>query len=45
MTPNQLYEKIALTNIRQRLQMMCHGEITIMPREGGGTVVKVTIPQ
>ena len=33
-----------LTNIRQRLQMMCHGEMTITSREEGGTVVKVTIP-
>ena len=33
-----------LTNIRQRLEMMCHGEMTITPREGGGTVVKVRIP-
>lgn len=36
---------IALSNIRQRLEMMCKGEMTIMPREGGGTVVKVIIPQ
>ena len=35
---------IALKNIRQRLEMMCGGELTITPREGGGTVVKVTIP-
>ena len=35
---------IALANIRQRLQMMCGGELTIAPRDGGGTVVKVTIP-
>ncbi len=35
---------IALNNIRQRLQMMCGGELTIAPRNGGGTVVKVTIP-
>ena len=35
---------IALSNIRQRLEMMCKGEMTIMPREGGGTVVKVIIP-
>ena len=34
----------ALTNIRQRLEMMCGGKITIRPREGGGTVVTVTIP-
>ena len=35
---------IALKNIRQRLEMMCRGEMTIMPREEGGTVVRVTIP-
>ena len=33
-----------LKNIRQRLEMMCGGTMTITPREGGGTVVKVTIP-
>ena len=33
-----------LMNIQQRLQMMCHGEMTIMPRKEGGTVVKMTIP-
>lgn len=35
---------IALTNIRQRLEMMCGGKLSIRPREGGGTVVIVTIP-
>lgn len=35
---------IALTNIRQRLEMMCGGKLTIRPRKGGGTVVIVTIP-
>ena len=35
---------IALENIRQRLEMMCDGSMTIKPREGGGTVVTVTIP-
>ncbi|MBQ6153494.1 MAG: histidine kinase [Ruminococcus sp.] len=35
---------IALNNIRQRLEMMCKGELTISPREGRGTSVKVTIP-
>lgn len=35
---------IALANIRQRLELMCGGSMTIMPREGGGTVVKLTIP-
>ncbi|MBQ6336980.1 MAG: histidine kinase [Ruminococcus sp.] len=34
----------ALSNIRQRLEMMCKGEMSIAPREGGGTVVKVNIP-
>ena len=35
---------IALKNIKQRLEMMCHGKMTITPRDGGGTVVKVTRP-
>jgi len=35
---------IALANIRQRLEYMCHGKMTIMSREGGGTVVRLTIP-
>ncbi len=34
----------AIKNIRQRLEMMCGGKLTITPREGGGTVVRVTIP-
>ncbi|MBR0062233.1 MAG: hypothetical protein IJP68_12230, partial [Selenomonadaceae bacterium] len=34
----------ALANIRNRLEMMCDGKITIRPREGGGTVVTVRIP-
>jgi len=33
-----------LGNIRQRLEMMCGGSMTIQSREGGGTVVTVTIP-
>jgi len=36
--------QITLKNIRQRLALMCGGSMTIMPREGGGTVVTVTIP-
>ena len=35
---------IALKNIRQRLEIMCGGYLTITPNEGGGTVVTVTIP-
>ena len=35
---------IALKNIRERLKIMCGGKMTIMPREGGGTLVRVTIP-
>ena len=34
-----------LANIRQRLGMMCGGQLDITPRQGGGTMVKVTIPQ
>ena len=34
----------ALENIRQRLEMMCGGSMTIKPREEGGTVVTVLIP-
>ncbi|MBR1748143.1 MAG: histidine kinase [Clostridia bacterium] len=35
---------IALNNIRQRLELMCHGILTTSQRDGGGTSVKVTIP-
>ena len=35
---------IALNNIRQRLEMMCGGDMTIKPRKEGGTVVTVVIP-
>ncbi len=35
---------IALNNIRQRLEIMCKGKLEITPHEGGGTSVKVTIP-
>ena len=35
---------IALNNIRNRLEMMCGGTLTVSPRDGGGTVVRVTIP-
>ncbi len=35
---------IALNNLRQRLEWMCRGKLSIASREGGGTSVKVTIP-
>ena len=35
---------IALNNIKKRLKMTCDGKMTIAPRDGGGTSVKVTIP-
>ena len=35
---------IALANIQHRLEIMCGGKLTVMPREGGGTVVKITLP-
>jgi signal transduction histidine kinase len=34
----------ALSNIRQRLQMMCDGQLTFTSGEGNGTVVTITIP-
>lgn len=34
----------ALNNIRQRLELMCKGQLIISERGGGGTSVKVTIP-
>lgn len=34
----------ALGNIRERLEMMCKGTLTISERDGGGTVVKIFIP-
>lgn len=35
---------IALANIQQRLAMMCGGTMSITPRSGGGTMVKLYIP-
>ena len=35
---------LALQNIRQRLKMMCGGKLKVMPRDGGGTIVKIVIP-
>ena len=34
----------ALDNIRQRLELMCAGNLDVMSRDGGGTTVTVTIP-
>ena len=34
---------IALGNIRERLEMMCNGVLTISEREGGGTVIRIII--
>ena len=35
---------IALANIRQRLELMCGGTMSISKRERGGTVVRIIIP-
>ena len=40
--PNEPH--IALSNLRERLQMMCNGTLDIHPGETGGTVVTVFIP-
>lgn len=36
--------KTTLANIRQRVSLMCSGTLEITPREAGGTVVRVRIP-
>ena len=36
--------RIALTNIRERLQLTCKGTIELKNREGGGTVVTISVP-
>jgi len=36
---------IALTNIRTRLELLCGGKLTVAPRQEGGTMVTVTIPE
>ena len=43
--PDDSEPHTALNNIRQRLEMMCGGSLTIGPNEGGGTVVTVTVPE
>ena len=35
----------ALANIRQRLKIMCGGDLAVRLRDGGGTVVIVTVPK
>ena len=35
----------ALKNIRERLEIMCGGKMEIESQDGGGTMVKVTIPE
>ena len=42
--PDDEEPHIAIKNIRQRLEIMCGGSLTIAPNEGGGTVVTVMIP-
>ena len=35
---------IALANIRERLKLMCRGELTVSSRDCGGTIVTIRIP-
>ena len=37
-------ENFALKNIQKRLEMFCEGNLSIYPRECGGTIVKIFIP-
>ena len=43
-TANDSEPHIALKNIQERLEIMCGGNLTITPNNGGGTVVTVIIP-
>lgn len=43
-TSNNLESHTALANIRQRLELMCGGNMEITSREAGGTIVRLTIP-
>ena len=36
---------LALTNIQQRLKLMCNGKMIILPRDEGGTIVRILIPR
>ena len=36
---------IALANIRERLEMVCNGKLTIHVGKSGGTTVRIFIPQ
>ena len=42
--PSDNEPHIALSNIRERLEMICRGKLTIRPREEGGTKVTVWVP-
>lgn len=43
--PEEIFkENSALANIRQRLKIMCGGNLEIKAREGGGVVVKIFVP-
>ncbi len=35
---------IGLNNVRERLKMMCNGQLTITPAETGGSVITIIIP-
>ena len=34
---------VGINNIRERLRLMCNGKLTISPKEGGGTIVKIWV--
>jgi sensor histidine kinase YesM len=42
--PDDSNAHLALANIQQRLTLMCKGKMMILPREEGGTIVKILIP-
>ena len=36
---------IGLVNLKERLEYMCNGTLSIQSQQGNGTIVKVTIPK
>ena len=42
---NKGTDHIGLSNVRNRVKNMCNGSLEICERDGGGTVVTITVPK
>ena len=42
--PSTAGTRTALANIRERLELICKGTLVITDRDGGGTVVIISVP-